>query len=204
MWRYYYNKRDTTDDYKKMSISFFKKHGYLKDGLSYSSWWLSWTINGNPNGNISFSMSKDDERGTGHIRVFFTQTNRTTEEKKEIDYKIVIISTPCHFGWRRWWFLDPCKKEPLRCSILYLQSNGAFASRKTLNLAYPSQNESYSPIFRSQVNWFKAMVLLEKIKYRERNGKLTKKMQRVARYAMKWPTALWYTVDDLINDRLGW
>jgi len=31
MGRYYYSKRNTTDDYKKMSISFFKKHGYFKD-----------------------------------------------------------------------------------------------------------------------------------------------------------------------------
>ncbi len=191
MWRYYYNKRDTTDDYKKMTISFFKKHGYLKDGLSYASWSLNWIRNDMPNGSISFSVSRDDERGTGHIRVFFTQTDRATQEKKEYDYKISIISTPCYFGWRRWWFLDPCKETPLRCSILYLQDNGAFASRKTLNLAYESQNESRFGrrlSFLMGMNATKAIVLQRTMKYPYRNGKETKKMKRFLKLSYNNPS----------------
>lgn len=201
MWRYYYNKRNTTDDYSKtLSTKFLKKHWYLD--LKQSGKWgtIEWSRRWEVYSSMWLYVNIDDT--TWEARVYFSQTDRNTGEKKEFDYKIPLVSTPCNYWWQRWWFLCPLRWN--RCSILYLQNNGLFGSRKTLNLAYPSQNESYSPIFRSQINGLKAMVLLEKIKYRERNGKLTKKMQRVARYAMRWPSALWYTADDLVNDAFGW
>lgn len=203
MGRYYYNKRSTTDEYYSIEMPFFTKYGYLKDGITYKSGGLIWKTNGNENGSMSFAVTKNDDTNTGYIRVYFTQTDRATQEKKDIDYSIRIIATPCHFGWRRWWFLDPCSDKPLRCATLYLQSNWAFASRKTLNLAYKSQNDSYSRVLKSQLNGLRAIMLIEKIKYRTRNGKFTKKMQRVAKYAMKWPSALGYTVDDLVADVFG-
>jgi hypothetical protein len=201
MWRYYYNKKYTTDDYSKtLSTKFLKKHWYLD--LKQSGRWgtITWSRNWVEISSMGLYVNIYDT--TGEARVYFTQTDRNTGEKKEFDYKIPLVATTCHYWWQRWWFLCPLRWN--RCSILYLQNNWLFGSRKTLNLAYPSQNESYSKVFRSEIYALKAMMLREKIKYKYRNGKMTKKMKRLVRYALRWPSALWYTVEDLVNDRFGW
>jgi hypothetical protein len=116
----------------------------------------------------------------GTVQVQFTQTDRDTLKKTEFDYKIRIEATYCHYGGFRWWFLDPCSRESIRCSILYFQSNGHFAGRKTLNLVYESQNTSRTIRFWNSIfpDYNKLNPLEKSIKYPYRNGKPTRKMRR--------------------------
>lgn len=200
MWRYYWDKKNTVDDYKQISTQFFCKYGYFKTGKSYSAWGLSWSRWENETGSISFTVLKNDDTGVGHVRVYFTQTN-SEGEKKDFDYKIPLESTMCNYGGRRWWFLCPCRWN--RCSILYLQSNGIFASRKTLDLTYDSRNETKNCFWKSEISAIKAMKLQEKIKYKYRNGKPTRKMRQFIKYVYKWPSAMGYTVDMLVNASFG-
>lgn len=179
MPRYYYSKKSTVEDYSKwLSIFCFKRDKVLRVWEYTHSGTSRWTRNGEPNGNIGFELKKDDFRGT--LRVHFTQTNRDTGEESQHDYSINLESTPCQFWGRRWWFICPCRWN--RCSKLYLQRNGIFASRKTLNLSYESRNtsrywRSLDAIFGkgSGEDQYK---LWESIKYPYRNGRPTRKMRK--------------------------
>lgn len=191
MWRYYWDKKDTTDDFKNFSISFLKKHWYLDYGISYRSWGLTWWRWETKTWDIWFDVTKDDDTMKWFVRVHFTQTERHTEEKKDFDYKIPIVATNCNFWGIRWWFIDPCSKNETKCTILYLQSNWYFASRKTLNLSYHSQNESKfwrTLTYLMGINSSKADEIRKSIKYPYRNGKPTRKMKRFIKLSHNRPT----------------
>ena len=191
MWRYYYSKRNTTDDYKKFSIAFLRKHWFLEKWVDLRYGTISWSRWDTQTGSIAFWIDKNDADMRWDIRVLFAQTHRDTWEKKDFDYKIPIIATECHYGWLRWWFIDPCSKDEKKCLILYWQSNGYFASRKTLNLAYESQNESKfgrKLSYLMGMNATKAIVLQRTIKYPYRNGSPTKKMRRFLKLSYNNPT----------------
>jgi hypothetical protein len=39
-----------------------------------------------------------------YARFIYAQTERSTGEKKDFDYKVPIVTTPCHLGGERYWF----------------------------------------------------------------------------------------------------
>lgn len=142
----------------------------------------SWTNNWKNVWNIWIEINKNNTEW--FLRVFFTQTDYNWI-KKEFNYKIKLVSTPCNYWWIRRRFLCPCKWN--RCSILYLQDNWIFASRKTLNLIYPKQRESKSKRLLDIlfIN-FDIAEILETIKYPFRNWKPTKKMKKVLKLRKKY------------------
>jgi len=180
MGRYYfhYQKKDTVEEYSRvLSIFALKRDKFIRSWEYSQSSTLTWSRNWEPNGSIGIHIEKDDFVWT--LRVKFTQTDREGE-KKSHDYTIFLESTPCHFwGGRRWWFLCPCKSN--RCAKLYLQSNGVFASRETLDLTYESKNQSkrwkhLDLVFGPREEDIND--LCASIKYPYRNGQPTRKMKK--------------------------
>jgi hypothetical protein len=54
------------------------------------------------------------------------------------DYRVELVSTPCHYGGRRWWFICPVSGR--RVAKLHLPPGGTlFAARRAYGLAYHSQ-----------------------------------------------------------------
>lgn len=183
MWRYYFNSRWSTDNYiKRLTIAALKKFGFLEGGRNWYHATVTWSNNSN------IWMQVEITESTGTVRVYFSQKEGTTWESKNFDYKISLVSTPCNYGWRRWWFLCPIKWN--KCSILYLQNNGLFWSRKTLNLCYEDQKKSHKYrnfSFMMGMNAVRAIALERTIKYPYRNGKPTKKMVRFMRLSQNNP-----------------
>lgn len=197
MARYYWNKKQRAEHLKRMSMSFFTRYGYLR-GARVQSWvhiWKLWEMN---NGSIWFTISRDDERKEGTLRVQFSHTGKQWENSEEFDYCIRLIATDCYFGWLRWWFLDPCDPMERKCSVLYMQSNGYFASHKTLNLSYDTQNEGRWAK-RAEFQSIRWLVLYNKIKYQYRNGRPTRKMRRAIQYLSGGLSAKNYTADDVVK-----
>lgn len=176
MWRIYWTWKNSIEDYSRtLTISFLKKYWYLDKDKNEQIWALYWSLNWNANWNIWFKVNKNEQTWT--LRVYFTQTNHNWE-KKELDYKIDLVSSLCNYWGVRWWFLCPCKWN--RCSILYLQNNWIFASRKSLDLFYEKQKKSkkyreFDKIFPEE---FEAEKLYKTIKYKYRNWKKTRKYKR--------------------------
>lgn len=177
-----------------MTISFFTKRGYLKKGLSYHSGNYIWMIWEEEIGKISYQLLKDDGKGKGSIRVMFHRKDL----EKDFDYDIQLVATPCHFGWLRWWFLDPCYSGYRKCAVLYLQYNGYFASGKIINIAYCTQNERRG-VMKAYMEWLRAIMLHKTIKYPYRRGKPTRKMRRFIKYVLNGPSAKGYSVDDMVK-----
>ncbi len=183
MWRSKNYSIKYTNEYKELDISFFRKHWYLD--VDFRSWTITWSINWKKTWSISVEVKKvgqggacteRDQRRT--LRVYFTQTDRTSWEKKDFDYTIQLVTTQCNYGWVRYWFTCPCGWN--RCWKLYLQSNWYFASRKTLWLKYEEQNQSHKWREMNRVfpYCWKAEELYSTIKYKYRSGKATRKYKR--------------------------
>ena len=184
MWRYYPGARYTTSDYPtRLTIKELKRIGIFNQENNERSWLLIFQ-------NKFFVCFKLFLREKiGSLDISLTTRNKLTGEIKDVNYQIMLMSTECNFWGKRWWFVCPLGNN--RCTILYLQNNWLFGSRKTLNLCYEAQKESHayrymSYIFgRDQAKWQK---IYESIKYPYRNGKPTKKLLRAVKLLNKWPS----------------
>lgn len=184
MWRYYWSWKNTVEDFKKtISIKNLKESWFLI--WDYKQWKITWYYAENEIWNIWIEIEKNDF--SWYLRVYFIQTDETWN-KKEFDYRIELVTTKCNYWWVRWWFLCPCKWN--RCSILYLQNNWIFASRKTLDLCYEKQKESKKWRYFWYLLWDNFTKILEirkTMKYPFRNWKPTRKMRRVLKLHNKIP-----------------
>jgi len=106
---------------------------------------MNWSRNGEKTGSIGFGVSTLE--GDEYIHFQYTQTNRNSDEKTELDYKVRIVSTSCNYSGRRWWFICPLVINGYACNrrvgILYLASGKYFGCRHCHNLTYESSKESH-------------------------------------------------------------
>ena len=130
------------DGLEKISTRFLKENGY------FSSIWRSGTITwtsgwSETKSSVSIQVSVMDDEG--YLRIYYTQTDRGTGEKKDFDFKIPLLTTPCNYGGKRYWFKCPWYKNGQYCGrrVGVLYKNGDyFACRHCYNLTYSSRNAS--------------------------------------------------------------
>ncbi len=149
-WRW--DKKTTVEECKSISTTFLNKHGYFRNGWNAGG--MKWTRNGEQTGSISFTVSVQD--WTGEIRFQYTQTDKQTGEKEEMDYPARLSATPCHFGGKRWWFICPLVKDGIACNRralrLYLGGGKYFGCRHCYNLTYESCQEHDARVDRLAKN----------------------------------------------------
>ena len=94
-----------SDALNKIDTNFLKKHDYFCGWKSGSVIWSNeWSEHKD---SVSIEVSTFEQ----HLRIYYTQTDRYTEEKKDFDYKIPLTTTPCHYGGSRYWFICPWYKS---------------------------------------------------------------------------------------------
>jgi len=143
MGRYYWDKKDTVEDCRSVSLSFLKKGDYF---CGYRSGRIVWkNCYGEETSSISVAVST--MYSDNYVRFQYTTTDRNTGEKTEYDYKVRLSTTPCNFGGVRYWFICPLSKNSVYCgrraAKLY-KAPGAnyFGCRHCYDLSYESRNES--------------------------------------------------------------
>ncbi len=147
MGRYYFDKKDTVEDCKSVSMSFLRKHGYFDEPCCMSGG-ISWKNScGEETSSIGIVVSTLD--GDNYVRFRYTSTKRDTGEKTEYDYKVQLTTTPCNFGGVRYWFICPLSKNGVYCGrrvAKIYSGSGAnyYGCRHCYNLAYESRNETRS------------------------------------------------------------
>ena len=185
MGRYYWSKKEEADSLKQVSVSFLRKHGYFNTG--WYSGTITWSRNGKETGNINIqSFISNNEQ---YVKFIYTQTDNNTGEKKDLDYKIPLTTTPCYFGGKRYWFVCPWHTNGVYCGkrvgVLYL-SGKYFACRHCHNLTYNSRNENrkykHYPLFAVLDGYKKAEEIEKQIKRRFYAGKPTRKQRRLDRH----------------------
>lgn len=181
MGRYYWSKKEEADNLKKIEIWWLKKYDYL---CGYKGGAIKWTHPSGTESSVGILVSTFSE--DKYLKINYTQTDRDSDEKKDFDYKIPLVTSSCHFGGDRYWFVCPWYKNGQYCGrrvgVLY-KSGDYFACRHCYDLTYESRNEykkyKHYPLFASLDGYTKAEKLDEQIKRRYYAGKPTRKQRKL-------------------------
>ncbi len=143
MGGWYFDKKDTVEDCRSVSIAFLRKHGFL---CGYRSGVISWKNSyGEETASMGVTVSTGD--GKDYARFCYTITDHRTGEKAKYDYKVELVTTPCNLGGVRWWFTCPLTKDGVCCGRrvgrLYLPPGGGYyGCRHCYDLSYESRNDT--------------------------------------------------------------
>jgi hypothetical protein len=151
-------------------------------GRTYKSTTISWGENG-LRGSISVRVSIYEEK---YVQFIYTQTDNTTGEKKDFDYKVQLVETPCHLGGTRFWFECPLFKKGQYCGrrvgVLY-KDGDYFGCRHCYELTYSSRNKNrnhyLNSLFRVLEIEMEEEKLYKKAKRFTYKGKPTKIRQKI-------------------------
>jgi hypothetical protein len=118
-----------------------RRWNMLVPGTTRRSGWLSWHRGGekDPSSSVSYVLTVGD--GAGTLRLLY----RVGEPAASLDYPVRLVSTGCHLGGVRWWFLCPLSVNGVACGRrarkLYLHGR-YFGCRRCHGLTYQSSRES--------------------------------------------------------------
>jgi len=145
MGRYPYSSRYTVKEYPSISVNWLKRNNYLKFGTySGNKGWTTRQSNRDL-GDVGFDVVILEDISL--IRFRYAVIDKYSKEIK-FDYTVKLVSTPCNYGGKRWWFLCPllinnsqicCNR---RVGFLYLGAE-YFGCRHCHNLTYTSCQESH-------------------------------------------------------------
>ena len=123
-----------------LSVFWLKKQGYLDGSYLFGS--LHWSCNGEDRGSIRVAVNLDNLSDNNYVNLKYTHMYYWSEEKSEIDYKVRLESTPCHYGGVRYWFICPLSTNGVYCGrrvgVLYRVGKW-FGCRHCHRVAYYSQ-----------------------------------------------------------------
>ena len=116
----------------------------IAPSLGWCSGTMTWTSGwSETKSSIGFQTSITNEEK--YLRVYYTQTDNHTGEKKDFDYRIPITTTPCRYGGERYWFICPLSTNGRYCGrrvgTLYKAGN-YFGCRHCHRITYASRNAS--------------------------------------------------------------
>lgn len=141
-----HSKKYTTDDCRSLSIFHLKRDNLLIPGRVRSgSWVWSNQYTGEKRASIGYELTLKE--GASYLRLYYTHTSAWTNNKTDLDYRVSIVTTPCHFGGLRYWFICPISVNGRSCGRrvgkLYLAPGSRyFACRHCQDLTYRSSQES--------------------------------------------------------------
>jgi hypothetical protein len=164
---------DTTEAAKRIEMTFLRKSGDL-NGWSWRR--LSWTYMGEPSGSLTAQICTGSDGNNFYMELDYRTRSWSEEEWRQMKYKVILQSTPCRYGGRRWWFICPNTHCRRRNSILY-QSGDYFVCRKCAHLKYASQE--YSGKFNMLHNLYDIEDYERTMKRWYYRGKPTRKHRRL-------------------------
>ena len=123
------------DNALQLNITKLKAWGYIKAGESFSTK-LSWSIRGNPRGDIDAIIRIDDSGNSGVINLKYCYKGI-----HDRDYCINLVSKPSNLGIGHLWYFV-CPETGRNCRKLY-SIGGYFLSRSAhKDTLYETQTES--------------------------------------------------------------
>lgn len=135
------------EDCRTVSIYDFKKWDRLNN---FGSGIITWTSSSSGNKNsISYIIQIGDDDADSYLKLTYIITDRWTDEKYDIEQKYPIVSLPCHYGGKRYFFKCSLLKNGIYCgkkvAKLYLGAGiKYFGCRHCYDLTYESRFNDYS------------------------------------------------------------
>jgi hypothetical protein len=130
-----------------LSVFFLKKHGYLSQRSSQRYGGITWT-RGDWKNNIHFWVNiehgESETMGGSYVELEYTITIRMSGEKTDMKYKVPLVTTPCNYEGRRFWFICPLSRNGIYCGkrvgVIYSVDKW-FGCRYCAGIAYQAQFE---------------------------------------------------------------
>jgi len=166
-----------------IDVFWLKKHGYF---CGHKSGGVEWTRRwSEQKSSVGILVDVMDE-SSKYMRLMYSITDNDTGEKVSYDYKVEIVTTECHFGGVRYWFICPLVKNGVPCrervAKLYMRSR-YFGCRKCHELVYSIQRYNsrtlQKPMFRAITLEARLERLHRGMKVRYYKGKATRKYKQI-------------------------
>lgn len=131
---------------RTLSIYDFRRWGCLN---GYSSGVVTWTNGWGKKNSIGYALRVAENREESCLRLNYTVTDNQTGEKKDISNTYPVVSLPCRYGGKRYFFRCSAWKSGVYCGrrVAKLYMGGGcsyFACRHCLDLTYDSRICGYA------------------------------------------------------------
>ncbi|MBM3979721.1 MAG: hypothetical protein FJ304_05465 [Planctomycetes bacterium] len=134
-----YSKKDTVEECRALDTADLKRWNLLVPGTTNWAGSFRWG-----DSSVSYRLTVGADAGT--LRLMY----RMTGASADLDYPVRLVTTRCHLGGARWWFLCPLTKDGTRCGRrarkLYLCGR-YFGCRRCHDLTYRSRQESDARVY---------------------------------------------------------
>lgn len=195
-----WNRKTRVDEARSIDILDLQRNEVLGKGLGMS-WTSSWSRNGEVIASISYRVETGANGPTG-LRFMYTITDNETSKKKDFNYIIPVVSTPCNYGGKRWWFLCPmvvngrsCQR---RCRIVYMPPGAEyFGCRECHRLTYESRQRHREKFYECFEKPYKT-VMAARIEYEK--ARTWKKKEKIWRRSLR-AQANFEAYADIITNR---
>ncbi|MBD3343289.1 MAG: hypothetical protein GF353_29605 [Candidatus Lokiarchaeota archaeon] len=136
-------KKMRVDGVRHIDILELSRRGLFEMDASSVWWKFSWKDGDVELASIGGKIVRESGMARG-IEFFYTVTDGVTGASERIHYEVPVVSTPCNYGGRRWWFVCNLQRNGgecnRRCRILYLPGrNKYFGCRECYELTYESR-----------------------------------------------------------------
>jgi len=180
-----WNRKNRVDEARSIDIIDLQKENVFSKGPGMI-WASSWSRNGKVVASISYRV-EGGENGPSGLRLMYTITDNNSGEKNDYDYTIPVVSTPCNYGGKRWWYICPlivngrsCRR---RCRIVYMPTGSEyFGCRECHQLTYESRQRHRENFYEQFEKPYKtahaAHEKLAKARSWEQKEKLWRKLSR--------------------------
>ena len=176
-----WNRKNRVDEVRSIDILDLQRKEVFSKGSTWS-WTSSWSRNGEVVASISYRVESGGNGPTG-LRFMYTITDNETGEKKDYNYIIPVVSTPCNYGGKRWWFICPlvvngraCQR---RCRIVYMPPGAKyFGCRECHQLTYESRQRHREKFYEGFEKPYKAAEAAQKELAKARSWKKKEKIWR--------------------------
>lgn len=137
--------RAIAEQSNSIKIAWLKNQGYFPKGYSSLNGTITWTYGiSERKSSIGIWIVAGMKDEQNYIRLNYIHTDYWTKEKSDMNYRIELETTPCHFGGVRYWFICPLTKNGRYCGrrvgVIYLIGKW-YGCRHCGDIAYQAQFE---------------------------------------------------------------
>jgi len=154
-----WNRKNRVDEVRSIDIlDLQRKKVFCREPGSI--WTSSWSRNGEVVASISYRVEAGEDGPSG-LRFMYAITDSDTEEKRDYNYVIPVVATPCNYGGSRWWYICPLvvngRSCQSRCRIVYMpQGSEYFGCRECHRLTYESRQRHRDKFYEGFEKPYKA------------------------------------------------
>ena len=134
-----HSKKDTVEGCRSLDTAKLKQWNMLVPGTVNRTGSFQWG-----GASVSYRLTVGADAGT--LRLIYQMPVLNAD----LDYPVRLVTTRCHLGGARWWFLCPLTKDGIRCGRrvrkLY-QCGRYFGCRTCHELTYRSRQESDARVY---------------------------------------------------------